>query len=45
MDNLLSVDDFGSGINDLDRVEIISPDIVKLDTLPVRPDTGKSMWG
>ncbi len=31
MDNLLSVDDFGSGINDFERVEIMSPDIVKLD--------------
>ncbi|MCR5301758.1 MAG: EAL domain-containing protein [Lachnospiraceae bacterium] len=31
MDNLLSVDDFGSGINDLERVDIISPDFVKLD--------------
>jgi EAL domain-containing protein (putative c-di-GMP-specific phosphodiesterase class I) len=31
MDNLLSVDDFGSGINDLERVEIMSPNIVKLD--------------
>lgn len=31
MDNLLSVDDFGSGINDLKRVETLSPNIVKLD--------------
>ena len=31
MDNLLAVDDFGSGINDLERVRIMSPDIVKLD--------------
>ena len=31
MDNLLSVDDFGSGINDFERVEIMSPHIVKLD--------------
>lgn len=31
MDNLLSVDDFGSGINDMDRVDIMSPHIVKLD--------------
>lgn len=30
-DNLLSVDDFGSGINDLDRVDLMSPQIVKLD--------------
>ena len=31
MDNLLSVDDFGSGVNDLERVDIMSPHIVKLD--------------
>ena len=31
MDNLLSVDDFGSGINDLEKVEIMNPHIVKLD--------------
>ncbi len=31
MDNLLAVDDFGCGINDLESVEIMSPDIVKLD--------------
>ena len=31
MDNLLSVDDFGSGINDLERVDVMSPHIVKLD--------------
>ncbi|MCR5688059.1 MAG: EAL domain-containing protein [Lachnospiraceae bacterium] len=31
MDNLLAVDDFGSGINDYERAEIMSPDIVKLD--------------
>ena len=31
MDNLLSVDDFGSGINDLERVKIMTPHIVKLD--------------
>ena len=31
MDNLLSVDDFGSGINDLERVKIMAPHIVKLD--------------
>lgn len=31
MDNLLAVDDFGSGINDMERVEIMEPDIVKLD--------------
>ncbi len=31
MENLLSVDDFGSGINDLKMVEAMSPHIVKLD--------------
>ncbi len=31
MDNLLSVDDFGSGINDMERVRTMSPNIVKLD--------------
>ena len=31
MDNLLSVDDFGSGINDMERVRIMSPHNVKLD--------------
>ena len=31
MDNLFAVDDFGSGINDFERVEIIAPDLVKLD--------------
>ena len=31
MDNLLSVDDFGSGINDLELVRIMTPHIVKLD--------------
>ncbi len=31
MDNLLAVDDFGSGINDLERVGIMRPHIVKLD--------------
>ena len=31
MDNLLSVDDFGSGINNLELVNIMSPHIVKLD--------------
>ncbi|MCR5475892.1 MAG: EAL domain-containing protein [Lachnospiraceae bacterium] len=31
MDNLLAVDDFGSGINDIERVEIMLPDIAKLD--------------
>ena len=31
MNNMLSIDDFGSGINDLERVELMNPDIVKLD--------------
>ncbi len=31
MENLLSADDFGSGINDMERVDIMKPDIVKLD--------------
>ncbi|MCR4591234.1 MAG: EAL domain-containing protein [Lachnospiraceae bacterium] len=31
MDNLLAVDDFGSGINDFERVDIMSPHMVKLD--------------
>jgi EAL domain-containing protein (putative c-di-GMP-specific phosphodiesterase class I) len=31
MNNMLSVDDFGSGINDLETVELMEPDIVKLD--------------
>jgi len=31
MDNLLAVDDFGSGINDLERVRYMQPNIVKLD--------------
>ena len=31
MNNLLSVDDFGCGINDLERVKIMTPHIVKLD--------------
>ena len=31
MDNLLSVDDFGSGINDLAMVKLMAPHIVKLD--------------
>ncbi len=31
MDNLLAVDDFGCGINDLEMVERMSPHIVKLD--------------
>ena len=31
MDNLLAADDFGTGINDLDLVDHMSPHIVKLD--------------
>ena len=31
MDNLLAVDDFGSGINDMERVDVMRPHIVKLD--------------
>ncbi len=31
MDNLLSADDFGSGINDMERVDAMDPDMVKLD--------------
>ncbi|MBR6256352.1 MAG: EAL domain-containing protein [Lachnospiraceae bacterium] len=31
MDNLLSVDDFGSGINDIEKVNLMNPHIVKLD--------------
>ncbi len=31
MDNLLAVDDFGIGINNLERVRIMNPHIVKLD--------------
>ncbi len=31
MDNLLAADDFGSGINDMERINIMQPDIVKLD--------------
>lgn len=31
MDNLISIDDFGAGINDMEAVELIGPDIVKLD--------------
>ena len=31
MDNLLAADDFGSGINDMERIDIMKPDIVKLD--------------
>lgn len=31
MGNLLAADDFGSGINDMERVDAMKPDIVKLD--------------
>lgn len=31
MDNLLAADDFGTGINNLELIEFMSPDIVKLD--------------
>ena len=31
MDNLLSLDDYGCGINNMDMVKTMSPDIVKLD--------------
>jgi EAL domain-containing protein (putative c-di-GMP-specific phosphodiesterase class I) len=31
MDNLLAVDDFGTGINNLELIEQMSPNIVKLD--------------
>ena len=30
MGNLLAADDFGSGINDMERVDVMKPDIVKL---------------
>lgn len=31
MDNLLAADDFGNGINDMERINLMQPDIVKLD--------------
>ncbi len=31
MNNMFSVDDFGNGINDMERVQIMNPHIVKLD--------------
>lgn len=31
MENVLAADDFGSGINDIERVDVMKPDIVKLD--------------
>ena len=31
MGNLLAADDFGSGINDMERIDIMDPDIVKVD--------------
>jgi len=31
MNNLISLDDFGTGINDMTKVDFLNPDIVKLD--------------
>ena len=31
MKNLIAADDFGNGINDMERIELMKPDIVKLD--------------
>jgi len=31
MNNFFSLDDFGTGINDMDKVDLMKPDIVKLD--------------
>jgi len=31
MDNMFSLDDYGTGINDMSKVEFLKPDIVKLD--------------
>ena len=31
MNNLFSLDDYGAGINDMEKVDFIKPDIVKLD--------------
>lgn len=31
MDNMISLDDFGSGINDMGKVDFLKPDIVKID--------------
>ncbi len=31
MDNLLAADDFGSGVNNMERIDVMQPDIVKLD--------------
>lgn len=31
MDNMISLDDYGTGINDMGKVEFLQPDIVKLD--------------
>jgi EAL domain-containing protein (putative c-di-GMP-specific phosphodiesterase class I) len=31
MDNLLAADDFGTGLNNMELMEFMSPDIVKLD--------------
>lgn len=30
MDNLISIDDFGTGVSDMEMVELIAPDIVKI---------------
>lgn len=31
MDNMISLDDYGTGINDMSKVDMLRPDIVKLD--------------
>ncbi len=31
MDNLLAADDYGNGVNDMERIDLMKPDIVKLD--------------
>lgn len=31
MNNMISVDDYGTGINDMDKVKLMEPDIVKID--------------
>ena len=31
MNNFFSLDDYGTGINDMDKVDLMKPDIVKLD--------------
>ncbi|MCR4658445.1 MAG: EAL domain-containing protein [Lachnospiraceae bacterium] len=53
MDNLLAVDDFGSGINDMERVDIMKPHIVKIDRelisdidhIPEKQENVKSLVG